>query len=72
MTRSRGRLAFAALLFIVGLAIFVDDLHDFLPGMDWLHWMPDFNPIYILGFHLEHLYIGGLIMLIALIMAAYA
>ncbi|MHA1936787.1 MAG: hypothetical protein ACXABV_00630 [Candidatus Thorarchaeota archaeon] len=59
-----------AILFVIGLAIFVDDLHDFVPGTEWLHWMPDFNPIIIGGFHLEHLYIGALIMLIGLIMMA--
>ncbi|MFW9909085.1 MAG: hypothetical protein ACFFEF_10950 [Candidatus Thorarchaeota archaeon] len=72
MTRSRGRLIAAVLLFIVGLVVFLDDLHDFIPGFAWLHWMPEFNPIIIFGFHLQHLYIGGLIMLIALILAAYA
>jgi len=59
-----------ALLFIIGLAIFVDDLHDFVPGTDWLHWMPDFDPVIIGGFRLEHLYIGALIMLIGLIAMA--
>ena len=59
-----------ALLFIVGLAIFVDDLHDFVPGTEWLHWLPDFAPIYIGTLHLEHLYIGALIMLIGLIAMA--
>jgi hypothetical protein len=59
-----------ALVFIVGLAIFVDDLHDFVPGTEWLHWMPNFDPIYIGTFHLEHLYIGALIMLIGLVMMA--
>ena len=59
-----------AILFVIGLAIFVDDLHDFVPGTGWLHWMPDFPPIIIGGFHLEHLYIGALIMLIGLIAMA--
>jgi hypothetical protein len=59
-----------AILFVIGLAIFVDDLHDFVPGTEWLYWMPDFNHIIIGGFHLEHLYIGALIMLIGLIMMA--
>ncbi|MFW9802777.1 MAG: hypothetical protein ACFFFC_09010 [Candidatus Thorarchaeota archaeon] len=59
-----------AILFVIGLAIFVDDLHDFIPGTEWLHWMPDFPPIIIGGFHLQHLYIGALIMLIGLIAMA--
>lgn len=70
MTRSKGRLAFAAILFIVGLAIFADDLHDFIPGTDWLHWLPEFDPVYIGTFHFEHLYWGIIIMVIALIIAA--
>jgi hypothetical protein len=72
ISRSRGRLAIAAVLFLIGLAIFLDDLHDFIPGTDWLHWLPDFPAIIIMGFHFQHLYIGAIIMLIALIMAAYA
>ncbi|MFW9889926.1 MAG: hypothetical protein ACFFER_17220 [Candidatus Thorarchaeota archaeon] len=59
-----------AILFVIGLAILVDDLHDFIPGTEWLHWMPDFPPIVIGGFHLQHLYIGALIMLIGLIAMA--
>ncbi|UCE09563.1 MAG: hypothetical protein JSW61_11405 [Candidatus Thorarchaeota archaeon] len=58
------------LMFIIGLAIFVDDLHDFVPGTEWLHWLPEFQPIIILGFHLEHLYIGAGILLIGLIAMA--
>jgi len=70
ITRSTGRLVFAILLFIVGLAIFVDDLHDFVPGTEWLHWLPDFTPVYIGTFHFEHLYWGIIIMVVALIAAA--
>ncbi len=70
ISRSTGKLAFGALLSIVGLAIFVDDLHDFVPGTDWLHWLPEFDPIIIGEFHLEHLYIGALILLIGLIVMA--
>jgi hypothetical protein len=57
-------------MFIIGLAIFVDDLHDFVPGTEWLHWMPDFQPVFIFGFHLHHLYVGALILLIGLITMA--
>jgi len=57
-------------MFIIGLGIFVDDLHDFVPGTEWLHWMPDFTPIVIEGFHLEHLYIGALIMVIGILALA--
>nr|KXH77561.1 MAG: hypothetical protein AM324_00285 [Candidatus Thorarchaeota archaeon SMTZ1-83] len=59
--RSSGRLAAGALILIIGAAIFVDDLHDFVAGTDWLHWLPEFPPIMIGTFHLEHLYIGALI-----------
>jgi len=68
--RSSGRLAAGALILIIGAAIFVDDLHDFFPGTDWLHWLPEFPSILIGTFHLEHLYIGALIMLVGLIIMA--
>jgi len=68
--RSSGRLAAGALILIIGAAIFVDDLHDFVAGTDWLHWLPEFPPIMIGTFHLEHLYIGALIMLVGLIIMA--
>ncbi|MCK5150776.1 MAG: hypothetical protein KAQ65_03005 [Candidatus Thorarchaeota archaeon] len=70
ITRSRGKVLLAAALFVIGLAIFVDDLHDFVPGTEWLHWLPDFTPVIIGGFHFEHLYWGIIIMVIALIVAA--
>jgi hypothetical protein len=57
---------------IVGILIFVDDLHDFVPGTELLHWLPDFTPIIVFGFHFEHLYIGAILILIALILAYYA
>jgi hypothetical protein len=55
--------------FLVGLAIFVDDLHDFVEGTEFLHWLPDFDPFFIGTFQLHHLYIGVLIMLIGLYVA---
>ena len=55
--------------FIIGLAIFVDDLHDFVAGTDFLHFLPDFDPYTIAGYQLHHLYIGALIMLIGLAIA---
>lgn len=58
------------LAFILGLALFVDDLHDFVPGTGFLHFLPDFDPYIIVGFQLHHLYIGALIMLIGVAMAA--
>lgn len=61
--------AAGVLTFIVGLAIFIDDLHDFVAGTEFLHWLPDFDPYIIFGFHLHHLYIGILIMLIGLAIA---
>ncbi len=70
ISRSSSRLAFGVLLFIIGAAIFLDDLHDFVPGTEWLHWLPDFQPIIISGFQLEHLYIGALLALIGLIVIA--
>ncbi len=70
ISRGSGRLAFGVLLFIIGAVIFLDDLHEFVPGTEWLHWLPDFQPIVISGFHLEHLYIGALLALIGLIVIA--
>ena len=61
--------AAGVLTFLVGLAIFVDDLHDFVAGTEFLHWLPDFDPIIIAGFQLHHLYLGALIMLIGLVVA---
>lgn len=61
--------AAGVLTFIVGLVIFVDDLHDFVAGTEFLHWLPDFDPYIIFGFQLHHLYIGILIMLIGLAVA---
>ena len=51
---SKGQVV-GAILFIIGLAIFVDDLHDFVPGTEWLHWLPDFTPVFIGSFHFEQL-----------------
>ncbi|MFW9850610.1 MAG: hypothetical protein ACFFF4_15875 [Candidatus Thorarchaeota archaeon] len=66
---SKGKVL-GTVLFIIGLAIFVDDLHDFVPGTEWLHWLPDFPPVIIGGFHFQHLYWGIIIMVIGLIIAA--
>ena len=66
---SKGRVV-GALLFMIGLAIFVDDLHDFVPGTEWFHWLPDFAPVIIAGFHFEHLYWGIILMIIGCIIAA--
>jgi hypothetical protein len=57
------------LTFLVGLVLVVDDLHDFIPGTDFLHFLPDFDPYFIMGFQLHHLYIGVVIMLIGLYIA---
>ncbi|RDE12101.1 MAG: hypothetical protein C4K48_10475 [Candidatus Thorarchaeota archaeon] len=62
--------AAGVLTFIFGLVLLVDDLHDFVAGTDFLHFLPDFDPYIIWGFHLHHLYIGALIMLIGLAIAA--
>jgi hypothetical protein len=61
--------AAGGLTFLVGLVLFVDDLHDFVAGTEFLHFLPDFDPYIILGFQLHHLYIGILIMLIGLAIA---
>jgi len=58
------------LAFIFGLVLLVDDLHDFVAGADFLHVLPDFDPYIIVGFQLHHLYIGIVIMLIGLVIAA--
>ena len=63
---------FALLLLIIGVALFLDDLHDFIPGTEFLHFLPDFTPVIIGGFHFQHLYIGAILILIALIMMYYA
>jgi hypothetical protein len=57
------------LTFIFGLVLLVDDLHDFVAGTEFLHFLPDFDPYIIGGFQLHHLYIGALIMLIGLVIA---
>lgn len=57
------------LAFIFGLALVIDDLHDFVAGTDFLHFLPDFDPYIIAGFQLHHLYIGALIMLIGLVIS---
>ncbi len=61
--------AAGVLTFIFGLVLFVDDLHDFVPGTEFLHFLPDFDPYFIMGFQLHHLYLGALIMLIGLAIA---
>ncbi len=61
--------AVGVLTFIIGLAIFIDDLHDFVAGTAFLHWLPDFDPIIIEGFQFHHLYLGALMMLVGLIIA---
>lgn len=58
------------LAFLVGLVLFVDDLHDFITVPDYLHFLPDFDP-YIIGvFQFHHLYLGIIIMVIGLYIAA--
>ena len=69
-TLGTGKKILGLLMLIIGLGIFVDDLHDFVPGTEWLHWMPDFTPVVIGGFHLEHLYIGVLVMVIGILVLA--
>ena len=61
--------AAGVLAFIAGLVLVIDDLHDFVAGTDFLHFLPDFDPYLILGFQLHHLYIGILVMLIGLAIA---
>ncbi len=60
---------FGVVAFILGLVLFADDLHDFVAGTEFLHFLPDFDPYIIGGFQLHHLYIGALIMLIGLVIA---
>jgi len=62
--------AVGVLTFLLGLVILVDDLHDFIPGTDFLHFLPDFDPYIIAGFQFHHLYLGIIIMLIGLYIAA--
>ena len=61
--------AVGVLTFLIGLLVFVDDLHEFVAGTDFLHFLPDFDPYIIGGFQLHHLYIGALVMLIGLAIA---
>jgi len=61
--------AAGVLTFIAGLVLFIDDLHDFVAGTDFLHFLPDLDPYFIGTFQLHHLYIGILIMLIGLAIA---
>ena len=61
--------AAGVLVFIIGLVLFVDDLHDFVPGTELFHFLPDFDPYLVFGFQLHHLYLGILIMLIGLALA---
>jgi hypothetical protein len=61
--------AVGVVAFLIGLLIFVDDLHDFVPGTGFLHFLPDFDPYIIFGFHFHHLYLGIIIMLIGLYIA---
>ena len=62
--------AAGVITFLLGLLIFIDDLHDFVPGTDFLHFLPDFDPYIIGGFQFHHLYLGIIIMLIGLYIAA--
>ena len=58
------------LVFIAGLAVFLDDLHDFVPGTEFLQWIPGASdPIIIGGFHFHHLYLGIILMLVGLAIA---
>ncbi len=62
--------ASGVLVLLFGLLLVIDDLHDFVAGTDFLHFLPDFDPYFIMGFQLHHLYIGALIMIIGLVIAA--
>ena len=62
--------AVGVVTFLLGLLITIDDLHDFVPGTDFLHFLPDFDPYIIGGFQLHHLYLGIVIMLVGLYIAA--
>ncbi len=58
------------LVFLAGLAVFLDDLHDFIPGTEFLQWIPGgTDPFIIGGFQLHHLYLGIIFMLIGLAIA---
>jgi len=58
------------LVFLAGLAVFLDDLHDFVPGFEFLQWIPGASdPFIIFGFQLHHLYLGIILMLIGLAIA---
>jgi hypothetical protein len=61
--------AAGVLTFLVGLLLVIDDLHDFVPVPDFLHFLPDFDPYFVFGFQLHHLYIGAIIILIGLAIA---
>ena len=61
--------AVGVITFLLGLLIFIDDLHDFVPGTEFLHFLPDFDPYIIGGFQLHHLYLGIVIMLVGLYIA---
>lgn len=60
----------ASIGIIIGILIFVDDLQDFVPGTEFLHWLPDFNPVYIGDFHFEHLYLGAIFILFGILIIA--
>jgi hypothetical protein len=62
--------AVGVIAFLLGLVLLVDDLHDFVPGTDFLHFLPDFDPYIIAGFQFHHLYLGIIIMVIGLYIAA--
>ncbi|MGY5872404.1 MAG: hypothetical protein RTV72_09175 [Candidatus Thorarchaeota archaeon] len=61
--------AVGVLTFIIGLVIFIDDLHDFVAGTEFLHFLPNFDPYIIAGFQFHHLYLGIIIMLVGLYIA---
>ena len=62
--------AVGVVTFLLGLLIFVDDLHDFVAGTELLNWLPVFDPVIIAGFQFHHLYVGIIIMLVGLYIAA--
>ena len=58
------------LVFLAGLGIFLDDLHDFVPGTEFLQWIPGASdPFIIGGFHFHHLYLGIFLMLVGIAIA---
>ncbi len=62
--------AVGVLTFIFGLALVLDDLHDFVPGTEFLQWIPGASdPFIIGGFQLHHLYLGIIVMVIGLAIA---